>query len=100
MTRREVEFTANGYLVLQAEVAQEFFPFDVLVALRRGPELWLLPTRGAAAGGLILKQRNPRGDRSVLVRETLDDEVPDGIRPAFWDDANGALRVALVNHDA
>jgi hypothetical protein len=36
----------------------------------------------------------------VLVRETLDDEVPDGIRPAFWDDANGALRVALVNHDA
>lgn len=100
MTRRDVEFTANGYLVLQAEVAREFFPFDVLVALRRGPELWLLPTRGAAAGGLILKQRNPRGDRSVLVRETLDDEVPDGIRPAFWDDANGALRVALVNHDA
>jgi hypothetical protein len=69
-------------------------------ALRRGPELWLLPTRGAAAGGLILKQRNLRGDRSVLVRETLDDVVPQGTRPAFWDDANGALRVALVESDA
>ena len=98
--RREVEFTDHGYLVLQAEVAQEFFPFDVLVALRRGAELWLLPTRGAAAGGLILKQRNLRGDRSVLVRETLDDDVPHGMRPAFWDAANGALRVALADADA
>ena len=100
MTSREVEFTEQGYLVLHAALAQEFFPFDVLVALRRGPELWLLPTRGAAAGGLILKQRNLRGDRSVLVRETLDDAVPAGVRPAFWDDANGALRVALVAGDA
>jgi hypothetical protein len=100
MTRRNVEFTSSGYLVLQADVAQEFFPFDVLVALKRGAELWLLPTRGAAAGGLILKQRNPRGDRSVLVRETLDDQVPEGVRPAFWDEANGALRVALVSSDA
>lgn len=97
---REVEFTDQGYLVLQAEVAQEFFPFDVLVALRRGPELWLLPTRGAAAGGLILKQRNLRGDRSVLVRETLEDDVPLGVRSAFWDDGNGALRIALVNAGA
>lgn len=97
---REVEFTDQGYLVLQAEVAQEFFPFDVLVALRRGPELWLLPTRGAAAGGLILKQRNLRGDRSVLVRETLDDDVPLGVRSAFWDDSNGALRIALVHAGA
>lgn len=98
--RREVEFTDHGYLVLQAEVAQEFFPFDVLVALRRGPELWLLPTRGAASGGLILKQRNLRGDRSVLVRETLDDAVPLGVRQAFWDAANGALRVALAEPGA
>ncbi len=97
---RDVEFTEQGYLVLTADDAHEFFPFDVLVALRRGPELWLLPTRGAAAGGLILKQRNLRGDRSVLVRETLDDAVPIGRRPAFWDAANGALRVALVESGA
>ena len=95
-----MEFTDNGYLVLRAEVAQAFFPGDVLVALRRGVELWLLPTRGAAAGGLILKQRNLQGDRSVLVRETLADESHTGIRQAFWDDANGALRVALVTEDA
>lgn len=100
MTRHDVEFTPNGYLVLQAEVAQQFFPSDLLVALRRGVELWLLPTRGPSAGGLILKQRNPRGDRSVLVRETLADEPHCGVRPAFWDDANGALRVALVTDDA
>jgi hypothetical protein len=36
----------------------------------------------------------------VLVRETLDDVIPHGTRPAFWDDANGALRVALVEPDA
>jgi hydrogenase maturation protease len=99
MQRCDVQFTAAGYLVLDADVAKTYFPGDVLVALRRGPELWLLPTRGAAAGGLILKQRNAQRDRSVLVRETLNDEVHEGVRDAFWDDSNGALRVALVPRD-
>jgi hydrogenase maturation protease len=99
--RCAVELTATGYLVLDARVAQTFFPNDTLLVFPRTRELWLLPTRGAGGGGLLLKQRNPSGDRSVLVREVLDDtlgtDVPVGRLLAFWDASQGALRVALVS---
>jgi hypothetical protein len=91
-----VELTAGGYLQLPAELAERHFPGDGLVALVRASELWLLPTRGAAAGGLLLKRRNPRGDRSVLIWEQLPPGTPPGPRPACWDEAGGALRVALA----
>ncbi|MFV9507250.1 MAG: hydrogenase maturation protease [Oscillochloridaceae bacterium umkhey_bin13] len=90
-----VELTAQGYLHLPAEVAGRYFPQDVLVALTRNQELWLLPTRGPAAGGLLLKQRNARGDRSVLIWELVPAGTPPGARPAHWDDAHGALKVTL-----
>ncbi|QJW94964.1 hydrogenase maturation protease [Frigoriglobus tundricola] len=90
-----VELTAGGDLRMSAAVAERFFPNGVLVPLRRGPELWLLPTRGAAAGGLLLKQRNAAGDRSVLVRESLGEEFSPGPREAAWDESQGALRVLL-----
>jgi hypothetical protein len=92
MAALEVNLTPQGSLHLAADVARAYFPDDALVALVRGPELWLLPTRGAAAGGLLLKQRNARGDRSVLIWEVLP---PFGSYPAFWDARSGALRVAL-----
>lgn len=92
----EVLFTSHGYLVLSTETAQAYFPADTILAMRRGLELWLLPTRGAAGGGMVLKQRNPRGDRAVLVREVLEDAGIVGARPAFWDARQGVLRVALV----
>lgn len=91
----EVMFSEQGYLHLPAELAQRYFPQDVLVALVRGSELWLLPMRGAAAGGLLLKQRNLNGDRSVLIWEQLPPGTRPGSRPAFWDEGNRALRVAL-----
>jgi hypothetical protein len=90
-----IELTAQGYLHLPAELAGRYFPQDVLVALARGHELWLLPTRGAAAGGLLLKQRNARGDRSVLIWELLPPGTLPGPRPACWDEGHGALKVAL-----
>lgn len=92
----EVEVTGTGYLVLDAEVARSYFPHDTLLVMLRGRELWLLPTRGAAGGGLLLKQRNTHGDRSVLVREALGDELPVGRLPAFWDSRAGALRCAAL----
>lgn len=92
----DVLFTSHGYLVLRAEVARAFFPGDTVLALKRDRELWLLPTRGAAAGGLVLKQRNLDGDRAVLVREVLEDAPVIGARPAMWDARQGALRVALI----
>ncbi len=95
MQHERVEITADGYLRLSAAVAAHYFPEDVLVPLVKGRELWLLPLRGAAAGGLLLKQRNAQGDRAVIIWEALPPDTPPGWRPAFWDGANGALRVAL-----
>jgi hydrogenase maturation protease len=88
-----VEFTADGYLRLDAAVAAEHFPADALVAVPNGSELWLLPLIGSEGGGLLLKQRNARGDRAALVWEALPAERPVGVREAVWDDERGALRV-------
>lgn len=90
-----VEFTADGYLRLDADLARRHFPADSAVALRRGGELWLTPLRGPHSGGLLLKQRTAKGDRCVLVREVLDDRIPVGVRAAVWDDGQGTLRIPL-----
>ena len=90
-----VEITPAGDLRLTADVAAEYFPADSLVAVLRGEELWLLPLVGPEGGGLLLKQRNRRGDRSALIWEALPAEHPVGERSAVWDAANGALRVDL-----
>lgn len=90
-----VELTADGYVRLDADVATTFFPSDSLVAVRRGDELWLLPLIGPQGGGLLLKQRNARGDRAALVWEALAGSDATGVREAVWDPANGALRVDL-----
>ncbi|MCS6865896.1 MAG: hypothetical protein RMJ56_05110 [Gemmataceae bacterium] len=90
-----VEFTADGYVRMPPEVAERYFPQGVLVALCTAGELWLLPTRGPAVGGLFLKQRNAAGERSVLVREVMGANVAPGPRPARWDEQQGALRIAL-----
>lgn len=91
----EIEYTASGYLILPAETARTYFPGDVLLFMVKGDELWILPTRGAAAGGLLMKQRNAAGDRSVLASPYLPDETPAGRWLAFWDERNGAMRVAF-----
>jgi hypothetical protein len=90
-----VELTIDGYVRLPAELAREHFPGDALAAVTNGIELWLLPLTGPESGGLLLKQRNPRGDRSALVCEALPVPPPVGERPARWDGRNGALRVDL-----
>lgn len=90
-----VEFTEDGYLRLDARLAAARFPSDAAVAAVRDGAFWLIPLRGPRSGGLLLKQRNPAGDRSILVREVLGDQVLSGIRPAYWDDAQSALRIPL-----
>ncbi|MDT7614229.1 MAG: hypothetical protein QOF00_1676 [Pseudonocardiales bacterium] len=92
-----VEFTADGYLRLDAQLAGSRFPSSAAVALIRGDQLWLLPLQGPQSGGLLLKQRNVAGDRSTLIREVLDDRIPVGVRPAYWDSEQGALRVPLLD---
>lgn len=90
-----VEFTADGYLRIDARLAGQRFVSGAAVALVREGQLWLLPLRGPQSGGLLLKQRNPAGDRSALVRDVLSDRIPVGVRRAVWDDDQGALRVSL-----
>ncbi|HEY8395051.1 MAG TPA: hypothetical protein VIK92_09660 [Thermaerobacter sp.] len=90
-----VEITATGYLHLPVAVAGRF-PAGTAIALVRRDELWLLPVSHPGAGGLLLKWRNPRGDRSILVREFLPDGTPPGPREAFWDEGAGALRIPLA----
>lgn len=90
-----VEITEDGYLRLSAQLAKSRFSSDAAVGALREGELWLLPLRGPRSGGLLLKQRNTAGDRAVLIREILDDDGPAGVRSAYWDDENGALRIML-----
>ncbi len=96
----EVEFTADGYLHLPVELACEHFHSDGIVAVVRGPELWLMPTHNSASGGYLLKRRNLQGDRTLLIWEALRMRAITGRRIAFWDDREGALRVALEAYDA
>lgn len=90
-----VEFTPDGYLRLAASLAAGRFPSDAVAAVMRDDDLWLIPLRGPRSGGLLLKQRNPAGDRSVLVREVVCDRPLPAVSAAFWDDDQKALRIPL-----
>lgn len=93
----EIEFTENGYLHLPPEVST-YFPAHTLVALMQGDELWLLPVRRAASGGLLLKQINRQGTRSLFVEELFRDRpeaLPAGRCPCWWDTKRGALIIPL-----
>tara|TARA_R110002049_G_scaffold285698_4_gene466954 strand:+ start:71814 stop:72155 length:342 start_codon:yes stop_codon:yes gene_type:complete len=98
-TTLQMHLSADGYMRLSCTDSQHFFPDDTLLALWRDDSLVLLPTRGAAAGGLMLKQRNANGDRSLLISEVFDFDMPSGDFTAVWDDRIGGLRVNLP-HDS
>ncbi|MGI9124164.1 MAG: hydrogenase maturation protease [Mycobacterium sp.] len=91
-----VDITADGYLRMDSVLAAARFPSDACAAVLREGELWLFPLRGPSNGGLLLKQRNSAGDRSVLVREVLGDGFGAGLRAASWDDEHKALRIPLA----
>lgn len=95
----QLELISTGYLHIPAEEAVRF-PTGTVIALVRGDELWLMPVSHPGAGGLLLKMRNPRGDRSVFVDELLPEGVPPGERVAVWDDQLGALRIPLLRSNA
>lgn len=91
----QVELTDRAYLVIPAELAERFFPTDNLVVLPKQGELWLLPVSNKASGGLLLKRRNLKGDRSVLLVEYLEEGIVPGVYKVQWDEANGAVRLPL-----
>lgn len=92
----EVTVTADGYLHLDHDLARRRFPADVLVARMTPDEsLELVPLQGIANGGLVLRQRNPRGDRTVLIHEVFGFASRPGTYAASWDPEDGCLRVSL-----
>jgi hydrogenase maturation protease len=93
--RPEVELTDSAHLRMSAAVAGHYFPSGVCAAMRAGRELTLVPLHNLANGGLVLKERNPAGDRSVLLREVLGDDAPVGVFPAVWDERRGLLCIDL-----
>lgn len=96
MRRFRLEINNQGYLLLPCETAREFFSEDACLAAWQPPELWIYPVRGANAGGLLVKQRNAAGDRSVLVHESLPLGFRHGEFEAFWDDDRQVMRIALI----
>jgi hydrogenase maturation protease len=93
---RTVEVTESGYLHLPAGLAAEHFPGDTCVARMDGDTLVLMPLVSAAHGGLVLKQRNAAGDRSLLVSEVFSFEPVCGTFEVQWDEDRGALRVEMA----
>lgn len=89
------DLTADGNLRIPAAVAAQYFPHDVCVATQDGADLLLIPLRGPAHGGLLLKQRTRAGDRVLLVSEALGFAVNPGTYAACWEVDRGALRVIM-----
>jgi len=89
------QITETGYLHIPAEIAQQYFTTGAVIALLKGKELLIMPVNYAGAGGLILKYRNAKGDRSVLLSELLPDDVDYGMRNVQWDEKALALRIPL-----
>lgn len=97
---RVVEVTDGGYLRIAAALSEEFFPGGACgLALGNDSEgaleLLLVPLQSTANGGQLLKVRNSAGDRVLLVRETLSDDLPVGEHRTEWDDERGVLVVHL-----
>lgn len=95
-----VEVTETGHLRIPAALAAARFPADAcglgLVEGDTALELHMIPLQGPANGGQLLKQRNLAGDRVILVRETLSDDLPVGNHRTRWDHTLGVLVVNLA----
>ncbi|MFV0461888.1 MAG: hydrogenase maturation protease [Nostocoides sp.] len=88
-----VEVSTDGYLRMDAETAQEYFPTGAVGGQFSDVGFDLIPLAGPAHGGGVLKQRNTAGDRSILVRELIDRDLPPGRYACRWDPSAGAVHV-------
>lgn len=95
-----VEITASGNLRISAELATRWFPAHVCGLRREGDVLVMYPLVSQANGGALLKQRTRAGDRALLVREVLDDDLPVGHHAVAWDEDRGVVLVDLTGGEA
>lgn len=91
----ECHITEKGYLYIPAEDAKKYFNTGAIIVQVTGDELFIMPTKYVGAGGLILKYRNKKGDRTVFIQTYLPDDVHVGPRKAIWDENLLAFRLPL-----
>lgn len=92
-----VELTESGNLRVPSALAAEYLPADACLAGSDEGDLILIPLSSSANGGLVLKMRNPDGDRVVLVSEALHFQVQAGTFQVRWEEDRGALRVLMAD---
>lgn len=95
MKKLECQITETGYLQIPKEIAEKYFTTGAVIAIIREQHLLVMPVNYVGAGGLILKYRNAKGDRSVFISEILPDDVDYGPRFVTWDEEVLALRIPL-----
>lgn len=95
MKKLKCKITDNGYLHIPANIADEHFKTGAVIIMLRENELHVMPVSYVGAGGIILKYRNAKGDRSVFIAEFLPDDVNYGSRIVKWDEKALALRIPL-----
>lgn len=63
---------ARGSIYLDRDLCELYFPgIEAVALLLREGCVYLMPLRGTAVGGLLLKHRNAHGDRVVHATEFL-----------------------------
>ena len=99
-------WTARANFYLSRELCAAHFPDAVSVALlKRGEDVLIVPLAPHSAGGLLLKQRNARGDRVIHAQEFFREhgfaEDREAESPAAdWDPAAAALVVRGMRKSA
>lgn len=91
----ECHITEKGYLHIPAKEAKQYFNTGAIIVQIKKSDLVIMPTSYVGAGGLILKYRNAKGDRTVFIGEILPEDVHYGVREAKWDEDLLAFRVPL-----
>lgn len=90
----------RGNFYLSREICDTYLPGVVSVALvLRDDEVMIVPLMGQSAGGLLLKQRNARGDRVIHAQEffrnkDLAEEFELRTVPVHWCRDSAALVVS------
>lgn len=89
----------NGRVLLPHDTYERYLPgIHTAVLVEREGQVYLMPLLGPTAGGMLLKQRNPQGDRVLMAADFLherglgqfSDDRQFGVR---WDASVSALLI-------
>lgn len=89
----KVKINEEGYLIIPAEISEKFFNTFSISVVYKENQLIVYPVK-EEAGGIILKYRNSKGDRSALIREFLPPNFKPSEKKAIW---NENLNALLIN---